>query len=342
MVGSNNRIKSLINQAQQKITDIQNNEKFKEVVEQAQKQVSSYQNIAQQKFNDIQNKAAKNKLECEKQQLEKATNKAAINDFKKAIFILEKIPSNSEIYTESQQKIIEYRDSFSVVLLQDATDKYTKGCFSEALVSLKLVPEGTKVYEQAQEKIVECEEARRQQIIEEQKEKERILLEKQKEKERILLERKRLIESFKNLVAINYKEKLVAAALVNNTLHLVDSVKRTKRISSALGSEIADGEFLIIRLLVRNDDKKSRTISASMINLIDHQEREFSASSSGSTALIMSGDKTAEILATEVQPGLQKNISIVFDLPPGATDLKLKIPSGLFGKPVILPLSLAL
>lgn len=342
MVGFNNRIKSLINQAQQKITDIQNDEKVRELVDQAQKKVADYQDIAQHKFSEVKQKAADNRINHEKQQLEQATNHAANKDFKKAISLLERVPKSSEIYTEVQQKLIEYRDLFSVVLLQDATDKYTKGCFSDALVSLKLVPEGTKVYQQVQEKIVECEEARRQQLLEEQREKERILLEKQKEKERILSERKILIESFKSLVAVNYKEKLVAAALVNNTLHLVDSVKRTKRISSALGSEIADGEFLIIRLLVRNDDKKSRTISASMINLIDAQEREFRASSSGSTALIMSGDKTAEFLATEVQPGLQKNISIVFDIPPGATDLKLKIPSGLFGKPVILPLSLAL
>lgn len=330
MVGFNNRIKSLINQAQQKITDIQNDEKVRELVDQAQKKVADYQDIAQQKFSEVKQKAADNRINHEKQQLEQATNHAANKDFKKAISLLERVPKSSEIYTEVQQKLIEYRDLFSVVLLQDATDKYTKGCFSDALVSLKLVPEGTKVYQQVQEKIVECEEARRQQLLEEQR-----------EKERILSERKILIESFKSLVAVNYKEKLVAAALVNNTLHLVDSVKRTKRISSALGSEIADGEFLIIRLLVRNDDKKSRTISASMINLIDAQEREFRASSSGSTALIMSGDKTAEFLATEVQPGLQKNISIVFDIPPGATDLKLKIPSGLFGKPVILPLSLA-
>ena len=330
MVGFNNRIKSLINQAQQKITDIQNDEKVRELVDQAQKKVADYQDIAQQKFSEVKQKAADNRINHEKQQLEQATNHAANKDFKKAISLLERVPKSSEIYTEVQQKLIEYRDLFSVVLLQDATDKYTKGCFSDALVSLKLVPEGTKVYQQVQEKIVECEEARRQQLLEEQR-----------EKERILSERKILIESFKSLVAVNYKEKLVAAALVNNTLHLVDSVKRTKRISSALGSEIADGEFLIIRLLVRNDDKKSRTISASMINLIDAQEREFRASSSGSTALIMSGDKTAEFLATEVQPGLQKNISIVFDIPPGATDLKLKIPTGLYGQPVILPLLLA-
>jgi len=78
------------------------------------------------------------------------------------------------------------------------------------------------------------------------------------------------------------------------------------------------------------------------MTILDSQEREFKTSSDAGTALLMSGDRTAEAFVTEIHPGLEKVITIAFDVPPGAKDLSLKIPSGGFGRPVILPLALAL
>lgn len=268
--------------------------------------------------------------EQEKRLLEQSAHYAANHDFLRAISTLEGIPQTSEIYAKAQQKIFEYRDSFAVFLLQEGIDKYNKGHFAEAITSLKLVPEMTLAYQQAQEKISECEEAIRQQV-----------LAKQREQERLLREKQEFIASFKNLVPINYKGKLVAAALVGNLTYLVDSVEEKYHLNGLGSKTYANGKFVIVRLIISNNGKKPQSMFLEM-NLVDKEEREFSYSTSGKSALMMSGDETVEIIASEVQPGLQKNISIVFDIPVEAEDLKLKIPNGLFGKPVILPLSLAL
>jgi hypothetical protein len=141
-----------------------------------------------------------------------------------------------------------------------------------------------------------------------------------------------------NIVTIDYNGKPKKAALVEETIHLVEKVEHRRSIGNQFMSTDADGEFLIVRLLVRNDSKETRTIGASQMEVIDAAGREFRTSSEGSTALTMSGDKSAEFLMSEVQPGLEKRISIVFDVPPGSKNLKLKVPSGGFGEAAILPL----
>lgn len=141
-----------------------------------------------------------------------------------------------------------------------------------------------------------------------------------------------------NIVTVTYNGKPKKAAMVDETLHLVEKVEHRRSIGNSFTRTDADGEFLIVRLLVRNESKATRTIGASQMEILDAAGREFRTSSEGGTALAMSGDKTAEFLMTEVQPGLEKRISIVFDVPPGAKNLKLKVPSGGFGQAAILPL----
>ena len=150
-----------------------------------------------------------------------------------------------------------------------------------------------------------------------------------------------LIKKHKNLIPILNNERIVAAAFVDQTVHCVKEIECTPFIYNYLGNTGADGEFLIIRLLVRNDGKKSRRISASVMTIIDSQEREYSVSDKGQAALTMNGDQTVEFLVSEIQPGLQKIITIIFDVPPGVNNLSLKIPGG-WGGGTILPLSLAI
>jgi hypothetical protein len=281
--------------------------------------------------------------EQEKRLVEQAANYAAGHNFNKAISILEGIRQSSEIYLDVQQKINKYRDSLALCLVQEGIDKYKHGHFVEAIAALKLVPNRTLAYQQAQDKISECEEAIRQQALAKQREQEQQALAKQKEQERLLREKQELIASFKHLVPINYNGKLVAAALVDNLTYLINSVEE-KHFLDEINSDsetYANGIFVIVKLTVSNNGKKPQSMFSSMY-LVDELEREFSYSVSGKMALYMSGDKTVEIIQSEVQPGLQNNITIVFDIPVEAEDLKLKIPNGLFGKPVILPLSLAL
>ncbi|HAT13646.1 MAG TPA: hypothetical protein DCS91_08825 [Microcoleaceae bacterium UBA11344] len=282
--------------------------------------------------------------------LQDAENKASQGNFSKALETLKKIPNGTEAYFQAQSKIAEYEQAEKARLeqqalereireqeqkerqasqwLESAINQATKGNFSKALETLKKIPNGTEAYFQAQSKISEYEQVIKNQILEQQR------IEKEKEE---------LIAKSKNLVALTHNGKRVAAALVDKTIHIVDSVTRKITISGVFGeTTFADGEFVIINLVVRNEDKKSRNISASMITLIDSEGREFQTSSTAMTALTMSGEQKAELWSTQIQPGLDKDITIVFDIPPTAQDLKLKVPSGLFGQPAILPLSLAL
>ena len=284
------------------------------------------------------------------QWLESAINQATKGNFSKALETLKKIPNGTEAYFQAQSKIAEYEQAEKARLeqqalereirereqkerqasqwLESAINQATKGNFSKALETLKKIPNGTEAYFQAQSKISEYEQVIKNQILEQQR------IEKEKEE---------LIAKSKNLVALTHNGKRVAAALVDKTIHIVDSVTRKITISGVFGeTTFADGEFVIINLVVRNEDKKSRNISASMITLIDSEGREFQTSSTAMTALTMSGEQKAELWSTQIQPGLDKDITIVFDIPPTAQDLKLKVPSGLFGQPAILPLSLAL
>lgn len=322
MTSFKDKLKSVVNQVQQKVTEIQKDEKIKEAIQQAQQKITELQNDekvketinkVQEYQNSTRQKISEHRLNREKDKFEKASNFESENKFHEAVNILQTIKQDSSLYEEAQQKIAEYINASSVYVFQDAIVNARKGYLNEAIKSLKTIGEHMQTYQQAQEKIKEFEEAIKKEIA-----------------------------NYTQLVPIVYNDRLIAAALLDETLHLVTSVERKKYFYSSLGNTYPDGIFLIIRLIVRNDGKKTRTISTSMMTLIDSKECEYNTSSTGSTALTMTGDNTVEILLTEIQPGLQKSISIVFDIPPTATDLKLKIPSGVFRKPVILPLSLAL
>ncbi len=306
-----------------------------------------------QKLTEYQNKLDRNIF---RQAVEHVTK----NNFAKAISSLKQIAPTSENYQEAQQKITDYQNAFGDYLFQQAQEMASQSRFDKALESLKLIPEGTQAYQQVREKIAEYEELLKQQALErenlikqqdlerekaEKARQEQLAIEREKieqQQRMVQKEKEELISKFQNLISVTYKKKLVAAVLLDKTLYLVDSVKRTRAIPALGSNTYADGEFLIITLVVRNEDKKSRTISVSEMTLVDSEEREFSTSSEGGTALSLSGVERAEFLLTEIQPGLEKRISIVFDIPPNAKDLKLKVYSGLFGKPTLLPLSLAL
>jgi hypothetical protein len=141
-----------------------------------------------------------------------------------------------------------------------------------------------------------------------------------------------------NIIEVTYNNRKMKAACVDETVHLVEKVERRKRLGNEFFGETADGEFLIVRLVVRNDSKATRTIGATFMTVVDAKGHEFSTSSDGCMALSMSGDKTAELLLTEVQPGLEKKIAVVFDVPPGSKNLTLKVPSGLLDSPAYLPI----
>jgi hypothetical protein len=274
-----------------------------------------------------------------------------------ALMSLRQVPEGTQAYEEAQQKINEFgealkqkqaerevkekeqQEQIAHQFLQAGLKLGETGMLSPALMSLRQVPEGTQSYAESQVKIAEYEADLMQRNLEKEKEEqlklEQLKLEQQREKE---LRKQQEIQNERLKKEKEAEKEKLIAQLPN----IVDQVEKKRTISGVLGNHnSAGGEFIIIRLIVRNDSKKTRTISASMITLIDHEDRQFSTSSEAGTALTMSGDETAEFILTEIQPGLQKRITIIFEVPLTSKDLKLQIPSGIFGKSTILPLSLA-
>ena len=246
------------------------------------------------------------------EKFEAAEAYAKKHEYQKAINVLKGISASSETYGEAQQKVAEYIEASIDYVFQNAVKLVEQKFFNEAISSLQTIPETSTRYQYAQSRIIDYTE-----------------------------EFEKFIRKHKNLVPVRSGERIVAAAFLDQTLHAVSSIERTKSIYNPLSSTYADGEFLILTLIVRNDSKKARTISASMMTLIDSQEREVSVSDKGKTALIMNGDQTVEVFMSEVQPGLSKVIRVVFDVPPGANDFNLKIVSGGWGGTAILPLVMA-
>lgn len=287
------------------------------MVGQVQEKIPEYSELAQTKLEEQYVAREKQKEEQriarEKQKFEAAAAHASKREYQEAVNFLNAIPSSSEAYEEAQQKIADYINTSTEYVLEQAVQTVHQGLYNEAIAALKTIPESANSYQKAQEKISEYEN-----------------------------NLESLIEKHKNLIPMLNGDRIVAAAFVDQTVHLVSQMERKRSIYNSLGSTYADGEFLVLQLIVRNDGKKARTISASMITIVDSTGCEFSVTSNGMTALQMNGDQTVEFLVTEIQPSLEKFITIVFDVPPGANDLSLKVPSGGWGSSATLPLSLAI
>ncbi len=361
MVGFTDKFKSLVSQAQQKVTDIQDSEKFKDLIGQVQEGVS----LAQTKIEEIKANAERERLEAiksaEKQKLDIASTQASEHKYQQAVILLEKVPNSSEFYTEAQQRILEYVQASHEYVMQQSALMIEQDFYDDAITLLKKIPDSSNIYDEAQRKIVKCisnlhECAINQSslMIEQGLYNEAILsleaITKRTNSSQVIQEKiaeyvsefELSIKNHKNIIPLHHRGRIVAAAFIDQTLHLVDSIERKQFIGNQFSMTQADGEFLIVRLIIRNDGKKTRTISASAMKIIDSQEREYRSSTSGGTALVMSGDKNAEFSLSEIHPDLPKTITIVFDLPVGKNDLNLKISSGGLGGSAILPLSLAI
>jgi len=126
------------------------------------------------------------------------------------------------------------------------------------------------------------------------------------------------------------------AANLDDTVHLIENVQRKRRIGNQFFHQDADGEFVIVRLLVENNSKETRTISVAAMKIETPDGYTYESDSKAMTALMMSGDKTAEMIS-EVHPGLDKHVSVAFDVPPGSQGLNLVVTSA-WGKTAIVPL----
>lgn len=86
-----------------------------------------------------------------------------------------------------------------------------------------------------------------------------------------------------------------------------------KRIGDQYTGQIADGNYLVVRLSVNNGKSQSVTLSSDQAKL-EANGNEYSADTNGLTALELSGAKT--FFLKDLGPGVTTTGWVVFDVPP--------------------------
>lgn len=117
----------------------------------------------------------------------------------------------------------------------------------------------------------------------------------------------------------------------------VAGVNTQQSIGNEFINEKAKGQFVVVDLVIYNNQKDAITVDGSSFKLIDNKNREFSTSNEGMTALQMS-EGHADGFLSKINPGLTTRIRFVFDVPGDATGLQLKARGGFTGEAITLPL----
>ena len=109
--------------------------------------------------------------------------------------------------------------------------------------------------------------------------------------------------------------KLGQAFKLGDFTYTVKGVTTYAAIGTAFAEKRAsDGaRFVVVTYAIRNEGNETATVLTDDFRIIDAQGREFRPSSDGNTALAMSGSK--DLLASELQPGIARNMATAFEMP---------------------------
>lgn len=118
----------------------------------------------------------------------------------------------------------------------------------------------------------------------------------------------------------------------------VENVSKAKTLGSQYSKKTAQGEFIIVSVVVSNHQKEKVTVDGNMFKLVDGNGREYSHSSEGETALVFSSKQDKTLWLKPINPGLNAIGVVVFDVPAGIADLKLEARGGITGDKGVLPL----
>lgn len=104
----------------------------------------------------------------------------------------------------------------------------------------------------------------------------------------------------------------------------VNSIKTAKKIGNEFMNKTTNGQFLIINVTIKNNDKEARIIDTSLFKIIDSQGREFEPLADGDVYV----NENTSFFLEEVNPNLSRTGNIVFEMPKDAKGLKLEVNSG--------------
>lgn len=148
------------------------------------------------------------------------------------------------------------------------------------------------------------------------------------------------ITTGKGLPVFNTPIGQLYAEEASNVLFTITDVSEAKTVGSGYFQESAQGKFIIVKVMVSNNQKDAITVDSNSFNLIDNQGRQFSTSVEGMTAVQISENHTKGFL-TKLNPGMVIDSTFVYDVPTNLkiSDFELEARGGMTGDKVKMPLA---
>lgn len=148
------------------------------------------------------------------------------------------------------------------------------------------------------------------------------------------------ITTGKGLPVFNTPIGQLYAEEASNVLFTITDVSESKTVGSGYFQESAQGKFIIVKVMVSNNQKDAITVDSNSFNLIDNQGRQFSTSVEGMTAVQISENHTKGFL-TKLNPGMVIDSTFVYDVPTNLkiSDFELEARGGMTGDKVKMPLT---
>lgn len=148
------------------------------------------------------------------------------------------------------------------------------------------------------------------------------------------------ITTGKGLPVFNTPIGQLYAEEASNVLFTVTGVSEAKTVGSGYFQESAQGKFVIVKVMISNNQKDAITVDSNSFNLIDNQGRQFSTSVEGMAAVQISENHTKGFL-TKLNPGMVIDSTFVYDVPTNLkiSDFELEARGGMTGDKVKMPLA---
>lgn len=133
----------------------------------------------------------------------------------------------------------------------------------------------------------------------------------------------------------------VKGAIASNVGIAIYNIEERDVIGGQFYREQAQGKFVIVSVVVSNEQKDAITVDANSFKLVTADGVEYSHSTEAQTALAMENDGKMDLFLKKINPGMVVSASIPFDIPKNKnlSDLKLEAHGGFAGDKVLLPVT---
>lgn len=115
--------------------------------------------------------------------------------------------------------------------------------------------------------------------------------------------------------------------IYGNGLYSVEKTDRVAQVGQAGSSVTASGSFLLVFLSVTNQGPEPLSFSPSDFSLRDKQGRTFTIHLEA-TKLAVLANQRSDLFSEAIQPGLDRKIVLVFEVPKDSTGPSLRLSNG--------------